>query len=528
MTAQDLDGDLKLPDTITSILEHEKKKPEDIGLARNKERTRLLKLQILVHKSRTANKHSDENDDDDDLEIVEDTSPKVERYLKRSTAMTRTKKNMLSLAKVSVNRRHTIHAVTVPSDDEDELMKAAARPLFGGKSRLSVASAMDHYELQKVLRHKTEKQNRELTKAKEDEWVRRGGKLKSASNTGPSQEADVSLNVAQLARNLFERRSEKCNTDAQDDDDMQADDEDGSDGDYRPECRDLASPHDSVDEVGGSDAVCDAETTREQVAGTDGEDEHPLPERRGRRTIRAILDDSDDENMPPNRVEVPETSMIVFDEDQENVRLQALAHRGSRSSLEEATPDEDDKENDTRFMFDRGEDKENVVVPRHVPLDQTTRPSLGHHRGSGIFDLTEGVRGRLSMSPSANIDEDSMPIRKPLQEKSTDSSDDPFAWPSTATIVHSSPMMRKGSSSLGLQSAITLGKQPSGFSDIFDDSEGDTFPISFRERPRRGTLLPASKIDRDLEPKPLAFGAMDDLFSQEEVLLSFSLHKKWL
>jgi mediator of replication checkpoint protein 1 len=511
------ESDEELPDAYAILEEHSKKKKAEDEAALKKERVRKLKAQVLAQKSKAV--VEDDGDDDDDLEIVEETTPKVEKHLKRASAMTKTAKNVLTLAKVSSSRRHTTRGGSVHSDEEDELLKVAARPVFETKSRHSSA-AMGHAELQQVLLHKTERQNRELTKAKEEEWVRRGGKLKSALRSEVSSEANQTWDVAQLARKLLEQQKEVADTQSTAVDhgnESQAEDNDDSDGEYQPADRGSASPRGSGDEGEGSDADIDEnsdqESAKEQVEGTDGEDERPIPERRGRRSLRAILDDSDEENIPPNRVLVPETSMLM-DDDDENIRLQVLAHRGSRSSLEETTPDEDDKENDTRLMFDRGEDKENAVVPRHMPLGLSARPSLGGPRSSGIFELTEGVRTSLSMSPSsANVDESSRPMRKPLQSKAKEFGDDPFAWPSAATLSNSPPVMRKGigslsSSPVALKSAFSLSRKESGFADLFDDDDGVPPPAA---------LLPPSEIDAGSAPKPLTLGKMDDLFSQDEV-----------
>jgi hypothetical protein len=60
--------------------------------------------------------------------------------------------------------------------------------------------------------NKTERQNREFTRAKEEEWVRQGGTLKSALQSDVSSEADQTWDVAQLAGKLLELQKEITDT----------------------------------------------------------------------------------------------------------------------------------------------------------------------------------------------------------------------------------------------------------------------------------------------------------------------------
>ena len=496
----------------------------DKGSVNNKERARQLKRQLLARRTKAVEQDSnDEDDEDDDLEIVE-ASPKTYRLLTRAGATTATKKNVLSLAKVPVNRRRTAHAQEVHSDEEDELLRAAAKPSFAGKARHST-NTMDHMELQRVLLHKTSKQNKELTKAKENEWVRRGGRLKYMAREEASMEADPSLNVAVLAQRLLEKQREPRPSENENEENNPHldEDEDGSDREYQPIDRGSASPRGSDYERPGEghSGESDDESMKEQVDGTDGEDDKPFPGRRGRRhrqVLRTVLDDSDEENIPPSRVLVPETSMVV-DDDDENVRIQVLAHRGSRSSLEDNTPDEEDKENDTRLMFDRGEDKENNAVPRHLPVGLLSRPTIGSSRGSGIFELTEGVRTNLSMSPnSVNMEDSSRTIRRPLQSRTRETSEDPFS----VTPLNSPPMLRKQGGSIkgspmALQSAFARNRSVN-FSDLFEEDSGPLLSAIGEEgTPIKSSLLAPPEIN--VEPKPLSLGGMSDLFSQEDVSL---------
>jgi hypothetical protein len=119
------------------------------------------------------------------------------------------------------------------------------------------------------------------------------------------------------------------------------------------------------------------------------------------------------------------------------------------------------------------------MVPRHMPLELSARPSLGGPQSSGISELTEGVRTSLP-----NI---SKLCKRPR------------------VIETDAQSMRKGvgsqnASPIALKSAFSLSMKASGSADLFDDDDGVPPPAS---------LLPPSEIDARSGPKPLMLGKME-------------------
>jgi mediator of replication checkpoint protein 1 len=152
--------------------------------------------------------------------------------------------------------------------------------------------------------------------------------------------------------------------------------------------------------------------------------------------------------------------------------MPGMIHRGSLSSFDEPTEDENDKENNTQLMFDKSEDKENKAVVRHSPLP--ARHALGP-RGGLLFGLEERTRRALSMSPSGvelsddehrRADDESDRPRSPLKELRDE--DDPFAFSPSFTTR----LQRPTSSGLGSPLPVIGNRGTIGFSQFLgEDSE---------------------------------------------------------
>ncbi|KAJ8522990.1 hypothetical protein ONZ45_g497 [Pleurotus djamor] len=105
------------------------------------------------------------------------------------------------------------------------------------------------------------------------------------------------------------------------------------------------------------------------------------------------------------------------------------------SSLDERTEDEDDKENSTGRMYDKGDDKENKAVVRHG-ID--SRLPFGPRKVSGLGRNDT----RLSLSPGTpGIEDSASQSREPFKDLLSD--EDPFKSPSqisfTARLLQTSP-----------------------------------------------------------------------------------------
>jgi mediator of replication checkpoint protein 1 len=375
--------------------------------AAKQQELREIKLRLAAKAPEVA------DDDDDDLEITGTSETKgkdivAERGIKQKPSEGR--KRQMALGGISLAQQRAKQRDTPP------------KPLaLAGVTRTQEQLTKD---LQKLVAQK----NVELTKQKEDEWLRRGGRVAEAGGDADDLAAlrNAALKeIAEKGQKTAEARESRMQVDF--------DEEDDSDEEWS-ENRGSASPRPQED----SDADAeDADITMVNEDDEDAENEAPsqLKSRAPRRSLAIIDSDSEnDENAP---LEKPASfalrhSILGQEDHDENVspiNVTGVAlHRGSVSSMDERTEDEGDKENNTHLMYDRSEDKENKAVPRH-PFG--ARPVLG--RQGSLFGLEEGIQRRLSMSPgdkeepiSDGDDENDAggDRRRPLQNLLAD--EDPF------------------------------------------------------------------------------------------------------
>ncbi|KAK7060206.1 hypothetical protein VNI00_000971 [Paramarasmius palmivorus] len=336
------------------------------------------KKKLLDYKLRLAAQSKKEADDDDDLEIVPSDAQVSKPLLKKPIPATENK------------------VLPPPKHRVAPIAKKPAQP-----------KRVDDYNKDLLARIRTEEDR--VRKRKEEEWVRRGGQLLKVE-----PETDVALKLdwkEALAKKHFEALQAAGDASA-------AKDEDESDEDWTPndDLRGSASPEPG-DDAGTEDVDMKVEEKVEEDVMEndsvieDGPSQEDAPMRVARsRPRRAVVgsdtEDENDENLPSRgrdigRVLVPGTSAI-FDPDVPMAGPSRLeARRGSCSSFEGGTEDEYDKENDTRRMYDHGEDKENTAVVRHSAND--VRPPLGSRQGSLLGGLTDRSSNRLSMSPGGLV-----------------------------------------------------------------------------------------------------------------------------
>ncbi len=162
------------------------------------------------------------------------------------------------------------------------------------------------------------------------------------------------------------------------------------------------------------------------------------------------------------------------------------------------------------LMFDEGEDKENLVVPR---LHSPSNWGLSSSQNRKIFDLADGMRQRLSMSPNAGSGSSNKRVRNPLQQRMLDDDMDDEFPPLSATVVGSdSPARLHPSSSSSSPKPLrpAFGEGLSGFTQLFNEEDGDTAAGEENMPPPKSALKPAfsfsSSISGDSQPRPLQFG----------------------
>ncbi|KZP13040.1 hypothetical protein FIBSPDRAFT_1049618 [Athelia psychrophila] len=386
--------------------------------------------------------------------------------------------------------------------DPFEQLKESALPAFrvdsrSGKGKAAHAS-MTPTELNLAMRKRAEADAVTANRLKEEEWVSRGGKLAEPA-------AGHIHGIAAVLEKGIEVAEQRMH--GQDDREYE-EGSDVSDGDFDPELRGSASPglgEEDMEDADGDEAPEAALEAPHVDILTDQEDEETEDRdvarlRKTRRSVahRAVVDsdedeDQNEENTRPIRgqpstgnVLVPDTS---FMEEDPRTRQPSMVHRGSLSSFDSPTDDENDKENDNQLMFDKGEDKENTAVVRHAPF--STRAPPFHN--SSLFGLEEGITRGLSMSPSRlSDDEPGFLRRKPLNALREVDDEDPFASPS---LSFATKMQRASTAGTPLASPPPAfgGQSPLAFSQFLGDEEPSTksqLQPGFSESSLAPALLP--------------------------------------
>lgn len=364
-------------------------------------------------------------------------------------------------------------------------LRESARPAFAGgvKHRKEETTAgLSPAELNQLMVERVEKEKIELNRLKEEEWTRRGGK----TLRDPEAKLEDLAAILEKGREAAEKVAQK--------EDMDEDESsDGSDEDWNPELRGSASPEPMEAASSNEDegVLSEAEVAMNVRVDTEGDDsetddkENSRP-RPPRRSIvnRAVLDSDEEDEIenvrplqgkPSGRILVPATS-FVEETTLPLSRMPSMTHRGSLSSFDEPTEDENDKENNTQLMFDKSEDKENKAVVRHSPL--TGRPALSA-RVSPLFRPDEGTSRSWSDSPSGGgnnrgqLGDITSKPRKPLKEL-VDDDEDPFAFsPSMSSFASRLRRPDPSASQLSLSSPPPVLDGANPFSQFLGDENDE-------------------------------------------------------
>lgn len=542
------DDENNLPDAASLLrTDGEKKKREEE--ARQRQNLASLKQRAL-ERSRMANQSGSlTQDEDDDLEVVEIDEEKKPK----STVKVGVSGKNIQLARIMQVPRRSTKKEPGSGLNDKECFELAAKPDFGPRKRRGGRPSMTQDGLKAMLLDSVSRQGQLLREEREREWVSRGGRLKDRDLV-----TDEVGNRLQDAFSIAIRKGSKTEQEVDEE-------EEGSDGEYLPDERGSASPAPALqesdveteaseegDEAGVEDN--DVEETESHLLQDTGDtddspNEEPSLTRRSRtfhRPSRVVDSDSEnDENMVPRslgRVLVPDTSFI---EDPARIQNRALARKASLSSMDDASPNEDDKENDTSLMFVQDEDKENTAVSRHISFGRSSeRPGLGSRQNSGLFELVEGVKRNMSMSPHSNdIDMNLGRNRKRTPARTSNASDDPFSvLPSAPFAPHRSDMTTVSEGTkVGSQSDTrftslsprplqpAFGESAGGFSQFFNDDDGfipneendenapprAVVPAGFGEL--LGSMSVPSRQSVSTQPRPMEVGGFSQLFSLDEV-----------
>ncbi|KAH9846961.1 MRC1-like domain-containing protein [Lenzites betulinus] len=505
--------------------------PDGSKLFEEPKRKQLEEMKALAMARRASIPAEDSDDDliieDGPRNVAHDEAQTRRGLTAKGVLPSRGRKTQLTLARAG-QRRESAAFLAMDDEEARQVLETVAQPTFRtAKSKgTDKPVQMDISTLNQILLKQDDKAKIRTIHEKEEEWKRRGGRIKER----PEAHAQPQSAQAILQDIVEKRRS------ALDRDDVVMVEDSGSDEEYNPD--------DAADQA--SDAENDENALPSSSPGDPGEqadDEEEgvnpflVPRARaplGRRAVKAVVsDDEDMENQPltqDNPSPVPAGASAAD---------RSLAHRGSVSSSGEVTEDGTDKENDVRLSFDRGEDKENTVIAMQSP-----GRSLLSARGFGSLFAEE-----IAASPGAGM---SVPeeMRSPLRElPAADDDEDAFFSPGPLILSRSTPAVTRearedsltldlGSGS-GLQAAFAMsakGKERAtspdalpleealpigggGFSQFFTQEGGGGFEkLKAAQRDDDISLTldtglqPALEVDQSLAEKA------DQIFEKEQEL----------
>ncbi|KAG5726007.1 hypothetical protein E4T56_gene1615 [Termitomyces sp. T112] len=261
-----------------------------------------------------------------------------------------------------------------------------------GKKVKEDPSKIDDFE---IVRSKADAARQDIIRAKEEEWVQRGGRVKDWDD-GATSVQEVSKLYIEKGLNL-----PGGGTDNMENDDDDDDDDDSDIPELSARLRGSASPFPTHGSEDGNEDVDEENNTVDtaDLNPEDGESDAGLLSRTCRAVLKAIVD-SDDEDIAPRPNFSPRLQDSPFND--------------------HGIKNDEDKENETCRMFDRGGDKENKAVVRRVPLDEKV-PS--ETKKSFLLGLESGLVRRLSLSPAHPEDDDNVTMNEVID-------DDPFVFPS--------------------------------------------------------------------------------------------------
>lgn len=476
----DLSDDEEMPDMVDLLAENERERKAK-ELAEYKHR--------LVAGQQARVNVSDQDSDDDlvienNMHVVADEEAK-ERSIKKNkrTRPSEGRKRQLILGGISSSEicKHQKDARSPAKKSRWDKLTESAISEFAvksGKHGKEEVSRLSKAELDRIMFEKAIMVGAEQDRLKREEWESRRGK---SAQSGIDME-EKAFTLDEIARKGQENAANTTRMDMKEDSEGEEADADWvpeERGSVTPEPQDLGSgEEDDEEQQAGSgfeaEVAEEVQTDNEEAREETEEKENFRRPKRPRRTApqRAVLDsDEDDDTEHSNplqtqpsigRVLVPDTSFM-----EENIapRMPPMPHRGSLSSFDSPTEDENDKENNNRLMFDRSDDKENKAVVRHSP--GTDR------RAGSSFCLEDGMRRTLSMSPSAvNFSADDEYVKPRRLLKSLREDDDPYS-PVTSFNARLQQLSPSSGSLISPPPLFAQTQRPLDFSQSFEDEEDE-------------------------------------------------------
>ncbi len=480
--AESQSEDEDLPDGLTLL----KQKQAAAEESKRQQELRAAKFRLLEQQRQ---QHPVADDGESDLEI-EDNQESVlrdegqARRADHARGFRPSKGRANQLAHASPKARRKTMQLPTDAVQVKRLLETSAVSAFAPSSAKAKQPGLSTRDLSKLLLQKADRDKQQIDKAKQEDWKRRGGRLKEqAEAPAPSKSA------AELLQDIIQQRQAKTKAAER------VSDDDESDDDWQPQENGHGSEGSEEEEEGGRQSPMLLDN--DEHADDEDDEENPFLVPRMRRpgghtrtrVVATLSDDEDDaENRPPiqsslGSVLAQESQILRDDTEPPDSAAPSLSfgHRNSVSSIGDntdgsRTEDGTDKENDVRLSFDRGEDKENTKV--HSPLSAVSL-RLGRSFSALFADDAQGL-GQAS-SPSGSIRRGGpRDVRSPLKELPNDDDDDVFAFTP-------GPLLRLG----GLSGMDSLEESPMPL----DLGEGSglglepAFSLKGKERARDGSPL---------------------------------------
>ncbi|KAI6047042.1 MRC1-like domain-containing protein [Pisolithus marmoratus] len=490
---------------IGHIIRQEHVKPKLQELRQSLQAKKLALLKSQTGPSNDA--------DDDELEIIKGDMHSVahEAVAKRRADKSQRSPAKMKVLAMAIGRKRISKVpdggskqTSLPMFSEQQL-KHFAKPVFARGSRVD-KEAPRKQDLDRMMMRQHEQEKLRFIKQREEEWIQKGGRVLREGESSNAQ-ASLSQVVETYAHRVLQAAEEAELMDSG------ASDDESDDGDYIP-----GSPSAQQGSDNDNDREEHSMTVSDPSAQLTDDEENVAPLRRKsgiRKSARIILGSDDEGSEQPAQ----SSTFVSPAGGQDTPR-----HCGPASSIGSQTEDENDKENNTKLMFDRSEDKENKAVIRHSPA--LARPALGL-RVEPLFSLEGSTQRSSSVTSPENYDHMVVSqeiIRTPLKELPRED-DDPFLQPASAPrhsftdrllrSVPSTPPRTISSPKQGLGSPATSRSERSRRHSLIS-SEGGNDENDVPGSKSQPLLLPfmETSVKRSPEARLMPFNAMNRGLSQ--------------
>ena len=503
-----------------------------------KERLQQLKLAAIAQQKQKRASTStgsplgaEQDSDDDGLDVVPDTMHSVAREEAAARATggharpSAGRMTQLRFARVAASPQRSDARSIIPATDKspEKLMAAAAQSTFipslarvggaaAGRGKRNVG--MTKADLERMVLRSAEAQSEQLRREKEEEWVRRGGRVVGVMEVVGEEK------IQELIAEALERSGD---TPAHGDRGGDAgSDDDDDDADYVPIERGSASPQQergeqedvqmhienkrtNMDELAGNDddGIAEAVALAETEVDSESESGAPSNMRLRRHTARPrhTIIGSDDEDGPPAVEHTSKSDEDIRPPPLSLPDLPSPAFTSTASSRPFGNAEHPDHENDHENDPDvsgNDTDKENRAVARR----DVSGPAPTHG-ARVLFDDILSARAGMGTA---------------LQPSVLPADDDPFAFTPSPAKAREHAMRRLGSPAPKPFAAKR------GLSQMFEEEEGDglTSVPALMIQGVDGERATPGEMDAGLVGLKPVLGGLSQAFEETQVILMLS------